>query len=85
MGTLANHSLKVGAVPVTVDVSPAFRDPEGDGLSYAASSSPGNVASVAVAGSVATVTPVGAGTAVVTVTASERDGGECAGHAGVSR
>ena len=75
VGTLADRSLTVGAGPVTVDVSPAFRDPDRDALTHAASSSAAKVAAVAVEGSTVTVTPVGAGTAVVTVTASDGEEG----------
>ena len=57
-----------------MDVSGAFRDPDGDRLTYGASSSRPSVASVAVAGSRVTVTPVSEGTAVVTVTATDVEG-----------
>ena len=59
--TLADRSLTVGASPVSVDLASAFRDADDDALTYAASSSAEDVATVAVAGSVVTVTPVGAG------------------------
>ncbi len=71
VGILADRALTVGADPVSVDVASAFRDPDRDELTYAASSSAGDVAAAAVEGSVVTVTPVGAGTAVVTVTAAD--------------
>ena len=75
VGTLADQALTVGADPVTVDVAAAFRDPDRDALEYAAESSAEDVAAAAVDGSVVTVTPVGAGTAVVTVTASDGEEG----------
>ena len=71
VGTLADRSLTVGASPVAMDVASAFRDPDRDALTYAATSSAEDVAAVAVEGSVVMVTPVGAGTAVVTVTAAD--------------
>ena len=75
VGTLADQALTVGADPVAVDAAPAFRDPDRDELTYAASTSAEDVATVGVEGGVVTVTPVGAGTAVVTVTASDGEDG----------
>ena len=59
---------------VSVDLAGHFSDPDGDALTYAATSSAPGVASVAVSGSVVTVTGVAKGTASVTVTASDPDG-----------
>ena len=73
VGALTDRSLTVGASPVSVDVAPAFEDPDDDELTYAASSSAEGVAAVATSGSLVTVTPVGAGTAVVTVTAADAE------------
>ena len=56
VGTLPDRTLTFGASPVVVDVAPAFEDPDDDELTYAASSSAEDVATVAVEGSVATVT-----------------------------
>ena len=75
VGTLADQALTVGAEPVTVDIAPAFRDPDRDALEYTAESSAEDVAAVSVDGSAVTVRPVGAGTAVVTVTASDGEEG----------
>ena len=75
VGTLADQALTVGADPVQVDVAAAFRDPDRDALEYAAESSAEDVAAAAADGSVVTVTPVGAGTAAVTVTASDGEEG----------
>ena len=74
VGTLAPLTIAVGQAPVTVDVSRAFRDPDGDRLTYAASSSAPAVAAVAVFGSLVTVTPVAEGTATATVTATDAAG-----------
>ncbi len=56
---------------VDVDLSGHFADPDGDDLSYAASSSDDGVATVAVTGDTVAVTGVGTGSAEVTVTASD--------------
>ena len=74
VGTLAPLTLEVGRSSVTVEVSSAFRDPDGDRLTYGARSSAPGVASVSASGSRVTVTPVSAGTATVTVTATDRGG-----------
>ena len=59
---------------VTIDLSPYFRDPDGDVLTYAAASSAAAVASVSVSGAALTVTGVSPGSARVTVTASDPAG-----------
>ncbi len=59
---------------VTVNVSGAFEDPDGDALTYAARSLDTAVVTVSVAGSTVTVTPVSRGTATVEVTATDVDG-----------
>ena len=59
---------------MTVDVSRAFRDRDGDALTYAATSSAPTVAAVTVAGSSVTVTPVSEGTSLVAVTATDVGG-----------
>ncbi len=69
-GTLEDLTLRVGT-PVTVDVTGAFGDPDGDALTYSAASSAGSVATVSVSGGQVTVTPAAAGRAVVTVTATD--------------
>ncbi len=74
VGTLAPLTLEAGEAPVSVDVSGAFADPDGDGLSYGVSSSAPQVATVAAAGARVTVTAVGEGTATVTVTATDPGG-----------
>ena len=74
MGRLAALTLMVDGEAATVDVSGAFRDPDGDALTYGATSSAPSVASVAVAGSTVTVRPVAAGSAMATVTATDAGG-----------
>ena len=56
---------------VTLAVSPFFSDPDGDTLTYAASSSRQGVATVTVTGGSVTVKGVAPGTATITVTASD--------------
>ena len=74
VGVLPPVTLGVDDSAVTVDVALAFRDPDGDVLTYRASSSAPAVASVAVLGSTVTVTPAAEGTATVTVTATDAGG-----------
>ena len=66
--------LETGARPLSVDVAPAFRDPDGDVLTYEAESSSAGVAAVSVAASVLTVAPVSVGEVVITVTATDAEG-----------
>ncbi|MCY3944229.1 MAG: hypothetical protein OXG18_10800, partial [Gemmatimonadetes bacterium] len=57
-----------------VDVSGNFSDPDGDALSYTATTSDPGVATAAVSGSTVTVSGVSRGTADVTVTATDPGG-----------
>ena len=72
-GTIGNQEQEAG-VEVTVDVSGAFSDPDGDALTYTASSGNLDVATVSVSGSDVTVNGVAAGTATITVTATDPGG-----------
>ena len=74
VGALAPLTIGVDEAPVTVEVSGAFWDPDGDELTYGATSLSPGVASVALAGSTVTVTPVSEGTTMVTVTATDAEG-----------
>ena len=74
VGRLAPLTIGVGGPAATVEVSSAFRDPEGDRLTYGARSSAPAVASAEAVGSVVTVTPLAAGSATVTVTATDAEG-----------
>ena len=78
VGRLAGVTIGVDEAAVTVEVSGAFRDPDGDTLTYVARSSAPTVASVSVLGSRVTVTPVSEGTALVTVTATDPGGSNMA-------
>ena len=73
-GSIAAQNLVVGGDPATVSVSSAFSDPDGDALTYSASSSDAGVATASVSGSAVTISPVAAGSTTVTVTATDPDG-----------
>ena len=70
---IAAQTVPVGET-VVLSVASAFSDPDGDGLTYAVTSSAPSVASVTVSGVNVTVTGVSAGTANVTLTASDPSG-----------
>ena len=74
VGLLPALSLRAGDGSVPVAVSGAFEDPDGDALTYGASSSDALVASVSIVGSMVRVTPLWSGTSTVTVTATDRSG-----------
>ncbi len=59
---------------ISVDVSSYFSDPDGDALTYTASSSNTGVATVGVSGSTVTVTGAAQGSATVRVTATDPGG-----------
>ena len=71
VGELADLTITVGGDPVTVAVAEAF---SGSALMFSAASSASDVASVSVADSAATVMAHEAGTATITVTASNSEG-----------
>ena len=71
--TLSDQALTLPGT-LDVDVSRAFADPDGDALTYAASSSPPQVVRVSAAGPRLTLTAVGGGEATVQVTATDPDG-----------
>ena len=73
VGSIPAQTIAVGE-RVTVNASPYFSDPDGDALTYAASSSNGGVAGVAVSGSTVTITAVATGSATITVTAMDPGG-----------
>ena len=59
---------------VSLDVSPYFTDPDGDELTYDATSSRTSRAKVSIVGAMVAVTGEGEGTATITVTARDPDG-----------
>ncbi len=73
VGAVPEQSAFVGAT-VPVDVAPHFSDPDGDPLTYAASSSDPAVVSVSTDGSVANATAATRGSATVSVTARDPGG-----------
>ncbi len=73
VGTIPGQSVESGQT-VTIDVSPFFTDPDGQPLSYTAVSSNQGVATSTVDGSAVTVAGVAAGTATITVTATDPGG-----------
>ena len=73
VGTIAERTVAIGET-VSVDVSAYFSDPDGDTLSYEASSSNAGVAGVSVSGGAVTVAALAKGIVVVTVTARDPDG-----------
>ena len=73
VGVIPDQMLEEGGGPVTVDLTPYFADVDGDALGYAAVSSDESAVTVAVAGATLTLSPFVAGTATVTVTASDPD------------
>ena len=78
VGTLAPLTIGVDEAAVSVEVQGALRDPDGDALTYGATSSRPAVAAVAVSGSGVTVTPISPGSATVTVTATDVGGSNTA-------
>ena len=74
VGSLADRRLLTPGDPVTVATSGAFYDPDGDALTYGASSSDEEVATASVSGSAVTLTPLAVGSVTVTLTASDAGG-----------
>ena len=74
VGTLSALTLQIADGASTVDVSGAFRDLDGDALTYGAVSSTPSVATVTVSSSTLTLTPLTAGASTVTVTATDAAG-----------
>ena len=73
VGSIAAQTVAAGE-SVTVNVSSNFNDPDGDALTYTATTSDAGVATASVAGSNVTIAGVAAGTATITVTARDPDG-----------
>ncbi len=72
-GALNDQVVTLG-MPETVSVADAFTDPDGDDLTFAATSSDTGVATVAVSEADLTLDGVSAGTATITVTATDPRG-----------
>ena len=71
VGALADRTLRVEDGAVDVYAAASFSDPENDALTYRAASSAPAVAGVSVSGATVRVTPLTAGTATVTVAATD--------------
>ncbi len=71
VGTIPNQTVRVGGTAATVDVSSYFSDPDGNPLTYSATSSNTSKATVSVSGSTLTITAVAAGSATISVTATD--------------
>ena len=73
VGTLPDQMLTLADVAdaQTLTVTSAFRDPDGDALTYSAMSSDEAVAAVTVSGAEVSVRPVAVGMATITVTATD--------------
>ena len=72
-GSIADQTVTAGK-PRTFSVLDSFSDPDGDWLSHEASSSRSSVVRANAAGSSVTLTPVSAGSATITVTATDPGG-----------
>ena len=72
-GTLPDRALTLPGT-LTVDVSSAFVDPDGDRLTYTVSSAAPDVVTVLAAGARVTLTAVGVGRATIEVTATDPGG-----------
>ena len=69
-GTVEDQTLNVGDT-ITADIAELFTDPDGDALTFAATSSDTAVATASVSGSTMTVMAVAEGSATVTVSATD--------------
>ena len=74
VGSIPDQMLTEGDDPTTLNLASSFSDPDGDSLSYGVVSDNTGVVQASVSGSVLTLTAVAAGTAEVTVTASDPGG-----------
>ena len=73
VGSIPGQSLGPGQW-VPIEVSSYFRDPEGEALTFSATTSNADVASVSVAGNIVTITQTGTGTAIVNAVALDPGG-----------
>jgi len=76
--TIANQTLTVGGASFTRNLNAVpvvFSDPDGDALTFTASSSASGIATASISGSTLTVVQVSGGAATITVTANDGKGG----------
>ena len=71
VGTIPTQSVRVGGSTTTVDVSSYFSDPDGNPLTYSATSSNTNKATASMSGSTVVISAVAAGTATIRVKARD--------------
>ena len=71
---IAPQTVTVGGVAATVDLGSYFNDPNGDVLTYMATSSNTGAATASVLGSTLSITPIALGTTMITVVASDMGG-----------
>ena len=70
-GSIPAQTLTEDGNPLSVDIAPYFRDPDGDPLTWSAQSSDPEILRVENSGSTITLTPVSPGNTTVTVTAGD--------------
>ena len=73
VGSIPAQTVQVGG-RATVNASQYFSDPDGDALTYSATSSNSGVARASVSGSTVTITGASAGSATITITARDPEG-----------
>ena len=71
VGTIPAQTVSIGGSAGTVDLSSYFSDPDGNPLTYSATSSDTSKATVSVSGATVSITPVATGSATITVTATD--------------
>ena len=70
-GTITSRTVDVGTSAFDVPVSGKFSDPDGDDLTYSASSADTSAATVSISSGTLTITPKTGGSTTITVTASD--------------
>ncbi len=72
---IADQMLTEGFGSVQIDISNVFTDPDGDALTYSATSADEGIVTVSLNGTILTITEVGTGTGKITVFADDGNGG----------
>jgi len=75
IGTISNQTLTLGGSAFMRDLTTVFSDPDGDVLSYTASSNPGGIVGASLSGSMLTITASALGSTTVTIAANDGKGG----------
>lgn len=75
MDTIPEQVVRVDTDPVTLDIAPYFSDPDGDSLTYSASSGDPEVAMVSISASMLTITVATPGQIDISVSARDPQGG----------